>query len=101
MSIFKRCLFGSSMILIFAAAASAQTDWHGFYAGGNVGGALGRSTANTTTVFRFTGYFDPASLPAIAAAGRQKLNSSNFTGGLEAGINAQAGNFVFGAESNY
>jgi outer membrane immunogenic protein len=89
------------MVLIFSGAASAQAVWQGVYAGGNIGGALARSTANTSTVFRLTGYFDAASLPAIDTAGRQKLNAHDFTGGLEAGANGQIGNVVFGAETDY
>jgi outer membrane immunogenic protein len=98
---FKKSLLASSLVLIFVAAASAQTEWNGFYVGGNVGGALGRSTANTSTVDTGTDYFFPSSVAAIQTAGRQKLSANAFTGGLEAGINAQAGNNIFGAELDY
>jgi outer membrane immunogenic protein len=98
---FKKSLFALSLIPIFVVAASAQTDWNGFYAGGNIGGALGRSTANTSTVFSAGEYFFPDSVPAIESAGRQKLSANSFTGGLEAGINAQSGSIVFGGELDY
>ena len=66
---FRKFLLGSAFILTFAIGVSAQTDWKGFYAGGNAGDTLGRATANTTTVFSPTGYFAASSVPAIAAAG--------------------------------
>jgi outer membrane immunogenic protein len=101
----KRCLFGFSMILIFVAAASAQTDqtvWKGFYAGGNFGAALGRSTANTKTVYCGAGcYFVHSSVAELETNGRQKLSADAFTGGLEGGINAQSGSIVYGGEVDY
>ena len=97
----KRCLFGFSMILIFVAAASAQTVWKGFYAGGNFGAALGRSTANTSTVYSSTGYFVHSSVGELETNGRQQLSADAFTGGLEGGINAQSGSIVYGGEVDY
>jgi len=97
----KRCLFGFSMILIFVSAASAQTVWKGFYAGGNFGAALGRSTANTSTVFSSTGYFVHSSVGELETNGRQQLSADAFTGGLEGGINAQSGSIVYGGELDY
>ena len=97
----KRCLFGFSMILIFVAAASAQTVWKGFYAGGNFGAALGRSTANTSSVFSSTGYFVHSSIGQLETSGRQTLSADAFTGGLEGGINAQSGSIVYGGEVDY
>src|SRR5678815_1407480 len=91
LSMLRRCLFGFSMILIFVAAASAQTVWKGFYAGGNLGAALGRSTANTSSVFSSTGYFVHSSIGQLETSGRQTLSADVFTGGLEGGINAQSG----------
>ena len=79
----RKCLFGMSLILIFVAAASAQTEWNGFYAGGNFGGALGRSTANTSTVFNSAGYFAASSVATLENNGRQKLSADAFTGGLK------------------
>jgi outer membrane immunogenic protein len=100
-SMFKRSLFGFLLILIFVTVAVAQTEWKGFYAGGNIGGALGRSTADTSTIFSSSGYFAGSSVTAIESAGRQKLSANAFTGGLEAGINAQFGNNIFGGEVDY
>lgn len=98
---FKRILLGSAIVLTFAMGVSAQTDWRGFYAGGNVGDTLGRSTADTSTVFSSTGYFNITSPPAINTAGRQNLNASGFTGGGEAGYNAQSGKIVYGVEADF
>jgi outer membrane immunogenic protein len=89
------------MILTFVAAASAQSDWSGFYAGGNIGDAIGRSTADTSTQFNQLGYFLASSVLAVNIAGRQKLKTNAFSGGLEAGFNAQSGNVVFGGELDY
>jgi hypothetical protein len=71
---FKRFFLGTAIILTFVAAVSAQTDWKGFYAGGNVGDALGRSTADTSTVFSAGGYFANSSVTQVNATGRQKLS---------------------------
>jgi outer membrane immunogenic protein len=98
---FRRFLVGFSISLTLAVAGSAQTDWKGIYAGGNVGDTLGRSTAETTTVFSPTGYFATTSVPAITAAGRQKLNPNGLTAGGQIGINGQSGNWVFGAEADF
>jgi outer membrane immunogenic protein len=57
--------------------------------------------ATTTTVFSPTGFFATTSPPAIAIAGAQRINNSGFTGGLTAGYNWQASNFVFGLESDF
>jgi len=100
---FKKSLLALSLIPIFVVAASAQTNWNGFYVGGNIGGAMGRSTANTSTIFNPTsdGYFAPDSVASIETEGRQKLSANAFTGGLEAGVNAQSGSIVFGGEVDY
>jgi outer membrane immunogenic protein len=98
---FKRLLLGSAIILTFAMGVSAQTDWRGFYAGGNVGDTAGRSTADTSTVFSSTGYFATTSPPAINIAGRQNLTPNGFTGGGQAGYNAQSGKIVYGVEADF
>jgi outer membrane immunogenic protein len=100
---FKKSLLALMLIPIFVVGASAQANWNGFYAGGNFGGAMGRSTANTSTVFDSTsaGYFAADSVAAIESAGLQKLSANSFTGGLEAGMNAQSGGIVFGGEVDY
>jgi len=101
MYILKRFLLTGSLVLCFVSAAAAQPAWQGFYAGGSVGGALNRSTANTMSSFSPTGYFAASSVNALTIAGRQRLNDDAFTGGLEAGFNAQSGSAVFGVETDY
>jgi len=98
---FKQFFLGSAIILTFAVAVSAQTDWKGFYAGGNAGDTLGRATADTSTVFSPTGYFATTSVTAITAAGRQQLRPNGFTGGGQVGYNGQSGNWVYGVEGDF
>ena len=60
-------------------------NWSGFYIGGNIGWAWGNGTVTYTP----TG--------ATAFSGTK----DNFLGGLQAGYNWQAGNFVFGIEGDW
>jgi len=76
-------------------------DWSGFYLGVNAGGAWGQFDPTTSTVFSPTGYFATSSVPAIALVGAQRIDRSGFTGGLTAGYNWQASNWVFGLESDF
>ena len=87
------------------AAAQNKTDatiWTGFYAGINVGGAIGSSNAQTATVFSSTGYFAATSVTAIAATGNQNLSLVGVIGGGQFGYNRQvAPKWVLGAEADY
>jgi len=93
--------FAITLTLTVTLAASTETDWKGIYFGGNLGGALGRSTANTSTVFSPTGYFATTSVPAIASTGRQSLQPNGFTAGGQIGTNFQMGSLVFGGEADF
>jgi len=84
-----------------APVMMAPINWTGFYVGVNAGGAWNTSNATTATVFSPTGYFALTSVPAIAIAGNQNINRSGFTGGLTAGYNWQASNWVVGIESDF
>jgi outer membrane immunogenic protein len=75
--------------------------WRGFYIGVNAGGDWSQFGPTTTTAFSPTGYFATDSVPAIGLVGAQSINRSGFTGGLTAGYNWQASNFVFGLESDF
>src|SRR5713101_5763436 len=90
-------------VLIFALVAmgSAQSNFTGFYVGANLGGASGTSDVTTTTIFSPTGYFAMTSPPAIAIAGKQRMNPSSFTGGGQVGYNFQMSHVVLGAETDY
>lgn len=92
--------------LIYKSAASVPV-WTGFYIGGNLGGAWGRSDFSTNpncppqpvdAVFCNVG--SPNGL-AVAAAGSSRLSSNGFTGGVQAGYNRQAGAVVWGAEADF
>lgn len=76
-------------------------NWTGFYVGVNAGGAWNHSNATTTTVFSAPGYFVTTDVPAIGIVGNQNINRSGFTGGLTAGYNWQASNWVVGIESDF
>jgi outer membrane immunogenic protein len=93
--------FAATLTLTVTLAASTETDWRGIYFGGNLGGALGRSTANTSTVFSPTGYFATSSVPAIASTGRQSLQPNGVTAGGQIGTNFQIGSLVLGGEADF
>jgi outer membrane immunogenic protein len=82
-------------------AALPVYSWTGFYIGVNAGGAWNESDITTSTVFSPTGYFATSSVPAIALVGAQRIKNTDFTGGLTAGYNWQASNFVFGLEADF
>lgn len=84
--------------------------WTGFYVGGNVGGAWGRSDFSTNpncppepvdAVFCNLAPSLLANGLAVAAAGAGRLNPNGFTGGVQAGHNWQAGAVVGGAEADF
>ncbi len=78
------------------------TNWTGFYAGFNAGGALGSSNAQTSTVYSTTGWFAPSSPPAIAITGNQNMNPKGYVLGGQFGYNWQiAPRWVLGAEADY
>jgi outer membrane immunogenic protein len=115
--IVKKLAFAVAIFALSATAASAADlaarpytkapvvapiyNWTGFYVGLNAGGAWNDSNATTTTVFTPAGYFAASSIPAIALAGNQNINRSGFTGGLTAGYNWQANNWLVGIESDF
>jgi outer membrane immunogenic protein len=75
--------------------------WTGFYIGANAGGGWGRSDPSTTTVFSPVGYFAATSVPAIAAAGAQRINTTGATAGGQIGYNWQINQAVFGLEADF
>ena len=78
------------------------TNWTGFYAGVNVGGAVGSSNAQTSTVYSTTGWFAPSSPPAIAITGNQNLSPQGYALGGQFGYNWQiAPKWVLGAETDF
>jgi outer membrane immunogenic protein len=93
---------------IYKSAAYVPT-WTGFYVGGNVGAAWGRSDFSTNPncppepVDAVFCNLTPtaANGVAVAAAGTGRLSSNGFTGGVQAGYNWQAGAVVWGAEADF
>ena len=86
---------------VSVAAQSTNDEWTGFYVGGYVGVTNARVSANTSTVFDSSGYFDPTSVPAINSAGARRFNSNGFTGGGQFGYTKQFGRVVVGAEADF
>lgn len=81
-------------------AALPSTNWTGFYIGANAGAAWERASLNSTLTSCPTCSvsFDPADQAAIAAAGSPTINTTNFTGGVEAGYNLQSGQPSMGSK---
>lgn len=77
--------------------ATSTTDWRGFYAGGNIGGAWNH-TCNS---------WEPGPLirgnPALADAfyNRNCPNNGNFIGGVDLGYNFQFEQWVWGFKADY
>jgi outer membrane immunogenic protein len=84
-----------------AAAAQTQTQWTGYYLGGNVGYGWGTAHVATSTVFSPTGYFATSSVPAIASAGAGSVKPSGLALGVTAGYNFQSTNVVYGGEFDF
>jgi outer membrane immunogenic protein len=107
----KIALAAAAASLMFASAASAADmaprytkapppvavavyNWTGFYIGAAIGGDWIRGDAFTS--FVETG----GAFPLSAFNQRRSLNSSGFIGGVYAGYNWQAANWVFGIEAD-
>jgi outer membrane immunogenic protein len=82
-------------------AAVAVYNWTGFYVGGNVGYAWGRSSTDTV--------LDPTSSWAVepldfrnqlVGFSNQRLSPAGVNGGVQAGYNYQAGSWVVGVEAD-
>lgn len=87
--------------LLSAPALAHADDWSGWYAGVNLGGASGASQQHTTVDSGASNsYFAASSITAINADGTQKLKASGFTGGVQLGLNAQSGQWVWGVEGD-
>jgi outer membrane immunogenic protein len=74
--------------------------WTGFYIGGNGGYAWGNSNVSTTVASVGT-YFITTDPAQIASSGQGTIHPNGGTGGIQAGYNWQAGNFVYGAEVDF
>ncbi len=74
-----------------AYAAAPVANWSGFYIGGNAGGALARNSTATNGINNVGGTF---------ATETYELMPNGFLGGVQAGYNWQATNWVFGLETD-
>jgi outer membrane immunogenic protein len=72
-------------------APAPAANWAGFYLGGNFGSV---AATNATTIF------NPPGLPALPVPARLWLSPSGYVGGVQAGYNWQAANWVFGVEAD-
>ena len=100
--------FATAVTLLLAvagfshAAMASATDWEGPYVGVYAGPNHQQGHATTTTVFSPVGYFAASSVPAIAASGAQKVDTSGENIGVLAGYNfAFDENWVLGIEADF
>jgi outer membrane immunogenic protein len=78
--------------------AAAAPSWNGFYIGGHVGGAWGRSEISLSPTGDW--FVFPDAVVFYGASGATRLNSSGFVGGGQVGFNQQLSNFVWGIEAD-
>lgn len=101
----------AALMLGVGAPANAQSpaiNWTGFYAGVHAGAAWGHANAATSNDCSnpiFPGYFctptaGGANAAAVNADGTGKMRGTGFNGGIQAGYNWQASQFVFGVEGD-
>jgi outer membrane immunogenic protein len=79
-----------------APVVDPSYNWSGFYIGGNVGGAWGRSDFD----FLPAGRWSPAAASQLSQDGVARLNTSNVSGGVQGGYNWQINRVVFGLEGD-
>jgi outer membrane immunogenic protein len=102
--------------VVFAGPALAAPpppiyNWTGFYVGANVGAAWGRVGSSTTTdcsgsppgipFYYYCGPLFPGDATGVNSAGSGTINTTGFTGGVQAGYNWQVSNVVVGLESDF
>ena len=80
-------------------APPPQYNWTGFYIGGTAGWAWGSFDPTSSTATVPVGEIN-TDVPAINAAGVQRIKPSGFIGGFEAGYNWQPSNLLFGLEGD-
>jgi outer membrane immunogenic protein len=85
----------------FAAnpASVVAANWTGFYVGLNAGWARARSDVSNST--DAGGYFFPANVAGLNAAGSFGTSDDGFTGGGQIGYNWQTGIWVLGVEGDF
>jgi outer membrane immunogenic protein len=103
-------LTGTCFVLLAPATAdgvyrgssyTTPLSWTGFYIGAIAGGAWSRSDASTVVTTPGSNYFNGSDVSQIDSAGAtQRQTGTDFTGGFEAGVNFQIGNWVWGVEAD-
>lgn len=93
----------SALTQTAAQHKTEATNWTGFYVGLNVGGAIGSSNAQTSTIVSTT---EPSLVASAVqqfnSTGNQNLTPKGYAGGLQFGYNRQiASKWVLGAEADY
>jgi len=89
-------------ILCWADTPALSDEWGGLYVGGNIGWAGSRHSAQTTTQFDPSKYYNvPSDQNDIQEVGDQDLDSNDLTGGGQIGYNWQFRWCVFGIETDF
>ena len=109
-------LIGCAGLALVVVSQPVRSDdlaarFHGAYAGLNAGAAFGGTrftTAPNCVSNAADGVFcvmppDPSAVngTAVAASGTGRMQSTGFTGGVQAGYNWQAGTLLYGAEADF
>jgi len=88
-------------LVSFTGFAGAQSAFGGFYVGATAGYDFGSTKVSESVTDDSARYFPPSSLSAISAAGAHSANPGGFTGGITAGYNLSAKNWLLGFEVDY
>src|SRR5260370_10697008 len=79
-----------------AAVVEPTYNWSGFYVGGNLGGAWGRSDYSLAPFLEG----DPQGVAQLTQDGAARLHMSNLSGGAQAGYNWQINHLLLGLEAD-
>lgn len=89
-----------SLFFLSVPSFSAESEWAGFYLGGNVGEGI-NSSNDQTILYSNGGIAGSSYVTAFNAAGQQALSFNNFMVGAQAGYNRQINQWIIGFETNY
>ena len=101
----KQLVLGGLSSIILASATpllavpTPPTNWTGFYAGVNAGGATGHSSLKTSITN--DDYFAVSSAASVQSSADHNVSPSGFIGGGQIGYNYQAGHGVYGIEGDF
>ena len=86
--------------LMSSTSFAAESDWTGFYVGGNVGESIDSSNADTY-MYSNGGVASSSYVTSFNQVGQQSLDFNNFIAGVQSGYNYQIHNWVLGVEASY